>query len=307
MVLRISSPFGNGQKVGCEMERRVGDHDMKVQFKDFIFDPTTCELWQAGASIPLQPQPGKVLALLISRAGEVVTRLEIQSHVWGADTHVDYEQGLNWCVRRIREVLGDSTTDSQYIQTVPRVGYRFLAEVRENLPVIPGSKTVQRAGWRRSLVASVLVVAGVCGGIMSGHSRPHTVTVLILPFENVSFSQTAPQFGDIASNQLNAELARINPQKLNVIDPLTAKKFKDTKECIIKIGNQLGADYVLLGDVEPSASEVKVDAQLFRVSTNRQVWAAQRLIPRDGTFSPIWREMSGEIGAQLQQNDHAKN
>ena len=57
---------------------------------------------------------------------------------------------------------------------------------------------------------------------------------------------------------------------------MTARKFKNTKECIIKIGNQLGADYVLLGDVEQSNGSVKVDAQLFRVSTNRQVWATKR-------------------------------
>jgi DNA-binding winged helix-turn-helix (wHTH) protein/TolB-like protein len=281
---------------------------MRMQFSDFVFDPSTGELWHGGLFVPLQPQPGKVLALLISHAGQVVTRAEIQAHVWGTETHIDFEQGLNWCIRRIREVLGDSPTGSRYIQTIPRRGYRFLAEVRECVPNIPDARPLPWWKARRISAAATFLTLGVfCGAFVSGRSREQAVTVLVLPFDNLSGSQSGPEYGDIASNEFIAALARIDPQKLSVIDPLTARKFKQTKECIIKIGNQLGADYVLLGDVEPSGSVVKVDAQLFKVSTNRQVWATERLIPRNGEPSRVWEEMSGAIGVQLQQSARMKN
>ncbi len=281
---------------------------MRVQFGEFEFDSSTAELRQGKTVVPLQPQPASVLALLLERPGQTVTRSEIQHHVWGADTHVDFEQGINWCVRRIREVLGDSLTECHYIQTVPRRGYRFVAEVKECIP--PSAKNRPAVWWkyrRIAVAAGVLVLIAIWGGLAVGRAPLHRVTVLVLPFDNLSGSQTGPAYEDIASDQLMAQLALINPKRLSVIDPMTARKFKNTKECIIHIGNQLGADYVLLGDVESSATAVKVDAQLFQVSTNRQVWAAERQIPRNGEFSPIWKEMSTSISVQLQQNTVAKN
>jgi TolB-like protein len=87
---------------------------------------------------------------------------------------------------------------------------------------------------------------------------------------------------------------------------MTARKFKNTHECIIKIGNQLGADYVLLGDVQQSNHAVKVDAQLFRVSTNRQVWATEEIVPQDSAFSNTWPAMTNSIASVLEIGEVAK-
>lgn len=125
------------------------------------------------------------------------------------------------------------------------------------------------------------------------------VTVLVLPFDNVSVSQAGPEFQEIASDQLVARLAEMDPKHLRVIDPLTARKFKDTKECIIEIGKILGADYVVVGEVDPSMEAVKVHAQLFQVSTNRQVWASEGELLRRPGYSTIWDSMGQGIGAQL--------
>jgi TolB-like protein len=130
--------------------------------------------------------------------------------------------------------------------------------------------------------------------------------VLVLPFDNLSVEKGGPPYDDIASAELTSGLARHNPTRLSVIDPMTARKFKNTKECIIKIGNQLGADYVLLGDVQQSDDTVKVDAQLFRVSTNRQVWATEQRIPRDPGFSKVWAGMTNSIASTLDEAEVAK-
>ena len=119
---------------------------MKFRFAGFAFDDATGELTTGGREIPVQPQPAKVLSALIQREGQVVTRAELQLQVWGDDTHVDFEQGLNWCIRRLREVLGDTATDSKFIQTLPKRGYRFVAQVEK----VPLARPVEmhRAGWR---------------------------------------------------------------------------------------------------------------------------------------------------------------
>ena len=275
---------------------------MKFRFADFEFDASTGELTRQGSAIPLQPQPARILAALIQRPGQVLSRRELQSEVWDESTHIDSQQGLNWCIRRLREALDDSPTDSEFIQTLPKRGYRFVAQVQECRKERPEGA---RRNWRvASGVAGLLfgVIAAMAVFSLSNRHEnqiKRDVTVLVLPFDNVSASQAGPEFQEIASDQLMAKLAEMDPKHLHVIDPLTARKFKNTKECIIEIGSRLGADYVLLGEVDPLSDAVKVHAQLFQVSTNRQVWASEGEVPRRGGETPVWDNMGGAVGAQL--------
>ena len=100
-----------------------------LRFGSFELDPASGELRQRGDPIKLPPQPFKVLELLARHSGQVVTRDEIRKHVWRDDMVVDFEQGLNFCVRRVREVLGDTADAPRFIETLPRRGYRFLQPV----------------------------------------------------------------------------------------------------------------------------------------------------------------------------------
>lgn len=98
-----------------------------VRFGAFELDLGTGELRKSGTVTGLPPQPFKILALLVSHAGELVTRDEIRAHVWGQDTFVDFEHGLNFAIQKIRAVLGDNTDSPHYIETLPKRGYRFVA------------------------------------------------------------------------------------------------------------------------------------------------------------------------------------
>ena len=100
-----------------------------LRFGSFELHPGAGELRHQGDLVKLAPQPLKVLELLTRRSGEVVTRAEIREHVWSGDTFVDFEQGLNFCIRQIREVLGDTADAPRFIETLPRRGYRFLMPV----------------------------------------------------------------------------------------------------------------------------------------------------------------------------------
>ena len=96
------------------------------RFGEFEVDPETGELRRNGQLIRIPPQPFRLLLLLASHSGHVVSREEIKRQLWGEDTFVDFDQGVNFSIRQIREALGDTAEDSRYVQTVPRRGYRFL-------------------------------------------------------------------------------------------------------------------------------------------------------------------------------------
>jgi DNA-binding winged helix-turn-helix (wHTH) protein len=100
-----------------------------LAFGPFVFDETSGELWRDGKPVALEPQPARALALLARRAGEVVSREDLRAHLWDASTHVDFELGLNYCVRRIRLALGDAAGAPTYLETLPRRGYRFVGPV----------------------------------------------------------------------------------------------------------------------------------------------------------------------------------
>jgi DNA-binding winged helix-turn-helix (wHTH) protein/TolB-like protein len=100
-----------------------------LRFADVEFDVKAGELRRGGMTTRLEPQPARVLAMLVERAGDVVTRAELQQHVWSGDTFVDFERGLNYCIAQIRTALGDSASSPRFIETLPRRGYRFIAPV----------------------------------------------------------------------------------------------------------------------------------------------------------------------------------
>src|SRR5438552_8073012 len=110
---------------------RTADSAAKFGFDKFELDVRNGELRADGKPVKMQLQPFKVLAFLVARAGQVVTRDEIRQHVWGEETFVDYEQGLNYCIREVRAALGEDAANPRYVETCPRRGYRFLVPVVE--------------------------------------------------------------------------------------------------------------------------------------------------------------------------------
>src|SRR5512143_2246951 len=119
----------------------------RVRFGDFEVDLRTAELVKGGRSVRIQEKPFQVLALLLERRGELVTREELRQALWAADTFVDFDVGLNTAIRKLREALGDSADDPRFIETLPRRGYRFTAVVASELapeavdvPAPPGTE-----------------------------------------------------------------------------------------------------------------------------------------------------------------------
>src|ERR1700724_90278 len=108
----------------------------RIAFDNFEVDSRSGEVRKNGARIRLQAQPFQLLGLLLENVGEIVTREEICSQLWRADTFVDFEHSLAAAVNKIREALGDSAENPKYIETLPKRGYRFIGKIKPEAPVV---------------------------------------------------------------------------------------------------------------------------------------------------------------------------
>jgi DNA-binding winged helix-turn-helix (wHTH) protein/Tfp pilus assembly protein PilF len=144
-----------GEKMASEQNgRRI------VRFGDYEVDRDARELRRSGQRVPLQAQPFAVLEMLVERAGEVVTREELRTRVWPATVYVDFDHGLNNAINRLRRALNDSAESPRYLETLPRVGYRFIHAI-ERADATPVRQAVQRANGRWALRVGAIAAAAV--------------------------------------------------------------------------------------------------------------------------------------------------
>src|SRR5260370_41284375 len=149
---------------------------LRVRFGIFDFDPENGDLRREGVALRLQAQPAQVLAVLVQHAGEVVTREQLRQAVWGADTFVDFDRGLNYCIAQIRAALGDSAESPRFVRTVPKLGYQFVAPVTAPAP--------PKRSVKRYAVAAALAMA-FCAvvGLTTWQRRPR-VNIAVARFDN---------------------------------------------------------------------------------------------------------------------------
>src|SRR6266498_3812415 len=216
------------------------------RFGSFEVDLRSGELRKNGMRLRLSGQPFQVLAVLVERPGELVTREELHSKLWPSDTFVDFDHGLNNTIARIREVLDDSSDTPRYVETIPRRGYRFIAPVSDSRPVaqspvlskFSGDHTIARSGTsaaaapedqRRLAWRPRLTRAGVA-------------VLAVLPLKNLSGEPTQEYLADGMTEELIGRLAGI--QHLRVISRTSVMRFKDTKLSVPEIAKTLGADAI---------------------------------------------------------------
>ena len=276
-----------------------------LRFGVFELDVTTGEVRKNGVLLKLQPQPAKVLILLARRPNELVGREEIKEALWGGETFVDFEQGLNSCVRQIRGVLADDPDNPRFIQTIPRKGYRFIAPiastgVAETLQMPPRTSRwrnrwlIAAAGIAIALSASQLVLR-----FRVGASKKANHSIVVLPFLNLSSDPEQEYFSDGMTEELISELGALQPDRLGVIARTSAMKYKGTRVGIDQIGKDLGVDYVLEGSVRKENDEMRVTAQLIRVSDQKHVWARNYERTHGGILA-MQQEVANAIASEIQ-------
>jgi TolB-like protein/DNA-binding winged helix-turn-helix (wHTH) protein len=243
-----------------------------IRFGPFTLDAQSGELRRDGEVVPLAPQPFRLLYTLASRPGELVTREELQRQVWGDETFVDFDRGLNFCVLQARTALGDDAKQPAFIETLPRRGYRFVAPIMEppSLPALPRSRS--RLPWLLGVAAALVVVVVVAALQRSAEPASGKTMIAVLPFEELSGSDGA-FFADGMTEELITHLGALQPRRLGVIARTSILRYRGTKKSIQDIGRELGVGYVVEGSVRREGDRLRVTAQLIDARDQTHLWA----------------------------------
>jgi TolB-like protein/DNA-binding winged helix-turn-helix (wHTH) protein len=269
----------------------------RIRFAAFTFDPASGELTRDGVKVPLQRQPSRLLALLVSKPGEVVSREEIRLALWSDGTHVDFERSLNFCVAKLRAALGDDAASPRYIETVPTRGYRFIAACGSE--AAQGEvETAPRRGtwWAAAATIAALLLAGI--SIYAYRSATQPPKIVVVPFHNET---GVPDFDRIAKGVSDAAVARLAaPERLphlRVIGNASNLRFSFKPPDMKAIGDSLGAQYLLLGQLKKDDRRLRVVAHLIRVSDQTHLWA--RTIDSEALDLDRQSAMAEEIAAAV--------
>jgi len=282
-------------------------------------------LRKGGVEVKLRPQPSRVLAVLAARAGQLVTREELRQQVWGTDTFVDFERGLNSCIKQIRAVLHDDPEAPRYIETRPRRGYRFIAPVQEvsARALTPGAPSeglpspARRVGARRfwvpvlGLVPALVAAGYFARGAFTRHavSPAGRIMLAVLPFENLTGNPQQEYLSDGLTEEMITQLGRLHPERLGVIARTSAMQYKNTGKRTDQIGSELGVAYLLEGSLRRVGDRVRVSAQLIQVRDQTHLWAES--YERDlrdilGLQSEVAQAIAREIDLKLTPQQQAR-
>jgi len=253
------------------------------RFGSFEFDPQTGELRKQGIRIRLEGQPVVILAMLLERPSELVTREDLQKKLWPSDTFVDFEQSLNAAIRRLRLALDDSAESPRYVETLARRGYRWVAPMRTSAGVsvdtapVPEPKIRRRWGRRAAwlVLATGTAVAAIFFASSLLRSRLGTgkVMLAVLPFQNLSDDAQQEYFADGMTEEMITQLGGLNPQRLGVIARTSAMRYKASHKDAAQVARELGVNYLLEGSVRRQGPRIRVTAQLIQASDQTHVWA----------------------------------
>jgi TolB-like protein/DNA-binding winged helix-turn-helix (wHTH) protein/Flp pilus assembly protein TadD len=274
--------------------------DGRLRFGVFEVDLRAGELRKHGLRVRLQEQPFQVLAMLLERAGQVVTREALQKKLWPADTFVDFDHGLNKAVNKIRDALGDSAESPRFVETVARRGYRFLAEVKSTdeaslrspefappRPLAPqtadrGELTDAAAmpqrrlpplAWKISVFVLLAVIATFAAWKI--HSRNRSASAIhslaVLPLESLSNDASQDYFADGMTDELISDLGQISA--LRVISRTSVMAYKHARKPLPQIARELNVDAIVEGTVLRSGDQVRITAQLIDAAADKHLWS----------------------------------
>lgn len=275
-----------------------------LRFDRFTFDPVSGELREDGVELPpvrLEPQPAKVLALLLRRAGAVVSREELRAAVWPAETFVDFEGGLTYCVAKIRAALGDAATAPRFVETLPRRGYRFLVPPTEVPGAAPPAAPITSQSRRRRrlwpAVAALAVGIAAALAVALVPRRPPTIAVTL--FDNETGAAAGDAVGQRLTDAVVERLAR-EPRRWSVIGNAAVLRTPRPLRNLQAIAAGLDADRILVGVVQPAAGGVTVLVHFIRADDQRHLWVVRVETP-DLLDPGLPDRVAARVGEQLER------
>ena len=264
----------------------------RVRFSEFEADLRAGELWRNGERVRVQDLPFRLLAALVERPGELVTRAELGQRLWGGDTFVEFDAGLNTAVAKLREALGDSADTPRLLETIPKRGYRLLATVT---PVATGTGTAPNAAppdagpenrvarrrpnvpspfTRRVLIVGASAIFAAAMGLYWWSVKPATRVAVVL-FDNETdrqdFDRLAQTLTDSVVLKLGADssLAVVGNAAILRSD----RPFRDLKA----IRSEVAADLIVLGQLQMKPEGYRVLTHLIRAADEAHVWVKETI------------------------------
>ena len=297
------------------------------EFGSFLLDPAEHTLLREGRPVPLRPKVFDILLVLVENHGHLVEKEELMSSVW---TEQFVEEGnINKNISMLRRTLGEGGKGQQLIETVPKRGYRFVADVRRvnadeaaylnartTSPVVTTDSQetnkypTQTHGlsfnrnWILFLVVPVLLLAALIYLVLMRERRrsltPNVASIVVLPFQNLSNDPTQDYFVDGMTDALIGDLAKIGA--LRVISRTSSMHYKGSNKSLPEIARELNVDAVVEGTVQRVGNRVHVRAQLIHAASDSHLWAAE--YDRDlrdvlNLQSEVARAIAGEVRVKV--------
>jgi DNA-binding winged helix-turn-helix (wHTH) protein/TolB-like protein len=261
----------------------------QFRFGLFEFDVSRRELRREGVLIRLQPQPAQVLGCLLVKAGEVVSRDELREAVWGGETFVDFERGLNFCIAQIRSALGDDSASPRYVRTIPKRGYQFIAPVIAPVETVAGrtgaeaARSVQDSGRRRfppfgvavACALALLAVASYAGYLLTlRRATSQQPIVAVVRFDNETGDSGMMRFSDGLTDNLVGQLTTLGGKQYGVVGNAAILRLPRDRRNLRDIAEELHARYVVLGQVQGNGSQARILASLIRMPEQTHIWVS---------------------------------
>jgi DNA-binding winged helix-turn-helix (wHTH) protein/TolB-like protein len=294
----------------------------RFRFGLFEFDLDTRELRREGVLLRLQSQPAQVLAYLVDHAGQAVTREELIKEIWGTETYVDFDRGLNFCIGQIRSALDDDSVSPRYIRTLPKRGYQFIAPVERLGHPLTGSaqpfedladkdEAAAVDKKRIGFVAAAAVCAAVAlmalaasAGYMlrSWQSSPRQPIVAVLRFDNETNDPGMTQFSDGLTDNVVERLTALSLGKYDVIGNARILRVPRDQRDLAAIASSLHASYAVLGQVQKNGAQSRMLIHLIRLPDQKHLWVARldRTLT-DSDALQLESEAAQRVGAEFSE------
>lgn len=311
--MKETSPHGYTPRIGGLPLDSNSAKPAAYHFGSFEFDRHTSELRKKGLRIRLEGQPAAILAMLLERPNQLVTREELQKRLWSSDTFVDFEQSLNAAIRRLRVALDDSAESPRYIETLARKGYRWVAPIGDSAPagVVDAQHTeVASAERPPGRSATWLAVGGalcfafliIAWEALRLRPVPDRLMLAVLPFQNLSGDAQQEYLADGMTEEMITQLGGLNPQRLGVIARTSAMRYKASHKDTRQIARELNVDYLLEGSVRRQEQRIRVTARLVQARDQADIWADSYDVDVSDILKvqgEVARAIAGQIRMQL--------
>jgi DNA-binding winged helix-turn-helix (wHTH) protein/TolB-like protein len=297
------------------------------RFGVFSFDDRSMLLARGDREVALEPQPARALALLVSHAGDVVSRDQLRAHLWSGDTHVDFDRGLAYCVGQLRAALGDSAENPRFVQTLPRRGFRFIAPVQADggvpaeppgssapapvpaAPPLPSLGTPPMVpGWIAAIAIAVVALAvGAAAALMVARDKPPATAasrrpiVAVAAFENETGDPSYARAVAAISDALVERLTAIGPSRIGVNGhaPIL-RRPRDARDWRA-VARDTSAAFLVSGQLQTKDGRLSLLMHLVRLDDGTHVWVHRIARPPGDPLDGLDADAAAEVDAAVRR------